>query len=129
MNRIKKVMLGALMLCLTSIVAAENTQQISVDELVVAKAPNTVILDVRTPAEFAEGFVPGAINIPIADLPVMFGELSDKDAQVVVYCRSGRRAQNAIEFLQSQGYTNLKHLEGDFPAWAESQEVELPKKE
>jgi rhodanese-related sulfurtransferase len=40
-----------------------------------------------------------------------------KDAEIVLYCGSGRRASAAIEALRTAGYTNLKHLEGDYPAW------------
>jgi rhodanese-related sulfurtransferase len=40
-----------------------------------------------------------------------------KDEEIVLYCGTGRRASAAIEALRSAGYTNLKHLEGDYPAW------------
>jgi rhodanese-related sulfurtransferase len=40
-----------------------------------------------------------------------------RDAELVVYCRGGGRASMAIEALRAAGYTNLKHLEGDYPAW------------
>jgi rhodanese-related sulfurtransferase len=41
-----------------------------------------------------------------------------KDAEIILYCGSGRRASMAIEALRAAGYTNLKHLEGDYPAWS-----------
>src|SRR5262245_49370931 len=59
-----------------------------------------VILDVRTPEEFAEGHVPGAINIPHDQLASRLIEINgDKDKDVVLYCRSGRRAGMAAETL------------------------------
>jgi rhodanese-related sulfurtransferase len=84
-----------------------------------ADAP--VILDVRTPEEFAEGHVPGAINISHDELAARLAEIeSARDAEVVVYCRSGRRAGIAEELLRAEGFGNLKHLEGDMLAWLEA---------
>lgn len=82
-----------------------------------AKSDATVfVLDVRTPAEFAAGHVPDAVNIPhdqvaerLADVP--------KDKDVVVYCRSGRRSDLAAKVLSANGYTRVGHLEGDMQAW------------
>jgi rhodanese-related sulfurtransferase len=80
-----------------------------------------VILDVRTPEEFAEGHVPGAINISHDELAARLAEIeSARDAEVVVYCRSGRRAGIAEELLRAEGFGNLKHLEGDMLAWLEA---------
>lgn len=77
-----------------------------------------VVLDVRTPEEFAAGHVPGARNIPHDALAARIAELdSARDADIVVYCRSGRRSQIAIETLSAKGFTRLAHLSGDFLAW------------
>jgi phage shock protein E len=85
-----------------------------------------VVLDVRTPAEFAAGHVPGARNISHDELPARLGELSaSKDQDVVLYCRSGRRSQIAAQALREAGYTRLLQLQGDFPGWeASGQAVE-----
>lgn len=74
------------------------------------------VLDVRTPAEFAEGHVPGAVNITHDQLAARLGEVP-KDKDVVLYCRSGRRAEMAAGVLQANGYKRLSHLEGDMQAW------------
>ena len=72
-----------------------------------------VILDVRTPEEFAEKHIPNAINIPnetigTADIP----ELPDKNQLILVYCRSGNRSKQASEKLASLGYTNIVEFGG-----------------
>ena len=80
-----------------------------------------VILDVRTPEEFAQGHVPGAINIPHDKLGDRIAELmGDKNKDVVLYCRSGRRAVLAADTLKAGGFTKLLHLEGDMQQWTEA---------
>jgi phage shock protein E len=78
-----------------------------------------VVLDVRTPAEYAEGHVPGAINIPHTELAARIGELSGAKAKdVVVYCRSGNRTSQALEVLRGAGFTRLYHMQGDYLRWS-----------
>ena len=80
-----------------------------------------VILDVRTPEEFAQGHVPGAKNIPHDQLANRISELmGDKDKEIVLYCRSGRRAGLAAETLKANGFEKLLHLEGDMLKWTEA---------
>ena len=72
-----------------------------------------VILDVRTPEEFAERHIEGAILIPDYEI----GEkaesiLTDKDQLILVYCRSGRRSKNAANELATLGYTNIREFGG-----------------
>jgi phage shock protein E len=76
------------------------------------------VLDVRTPQEYAEGHVPGAVNVPYDQLASRLADIP-KDKDVVLYCKSGRRAGIAAETLTANGYTRLSHLEGDMPAWIE----------
>jgi rhodanese-related sulfurtransferase len=85
-----------------------------------------VVLDVRTPAEFAAGHVPGARNIPHDQLAARIAELADvRDRDVALYCRSGRRTLLAEETLRSAGFTKLLHLQGDYLAWeAEQRPIE-----
>jgi rhodanese-related sulfurtransferase len=78
-----------------------------------------VVLDVRTAEEFAAGHVPGAINVPHDQLQGRLAELAGaRDKDVVLYCRSGRRAQVAAGVLAQAGFTRVSHLEGDYPAWS-----------
>jgi phage shock protein E len=81
-----------------------------------------VVLDVRTPAEYAEGHVPGAINIPHTELAARLGELSDAKARdLVVYCRSGNRTSQALVVLRGAGFTRLFHMQGDYLRWSAEQ--------
>jgi rhodanese-related sulfurtransferase len=76
----------------------------------------TYVLDVRSPEEYASGHVPGAVNIPYDQIATRIAEVP-KDKDVVLYCKSGRRAGIAAEVLAGQGYDRLQHLEGDIVAW------------
>jgi rhodanese-related sulfurtransferase len=76
------------------------------------------LLDVRTPQEYAEGHIAGAVNVPYDQLATRLAEVP-KDKDVVLYCRSGRRAGIAADVLAANGYTRLSHLEGDMNAWME----------
>jgi len=89
------------------------------------KAP--FVLDVRAAEEFVTGHVPGAVNIPHDQIAARLAEVP-KDRDVVLYCRSGKRAGVAAQVLTENGYTKLQHLEGDMPAWtANGRPVETPK--
>lgn len=77
----------------------------------VAVSADTVIIDVRTPEEFAGGHLDGAVNInlqsgvfeqEIAELPL--------DGEYLVYCRSGNRSAQAISIMQGLGFTDLTNL-------------------
>lgn len=95
--------------------AATMTQEQLVEHL--AKHPQHLfVLDVRTPEEYAEGHVPGAVNVPHDQLASRLAEVP-KDKDVVVYCRSGRRSALATDVLAANGYQHVSHLEGDIQAW------------
>ena len=90
-----------------------------------AQAP--FVLDVRTPDEYAAGYVPGAVNIPYDQLASRIAEVP-KDREVVVYCRSGRRSEIAGQVLAGNGYTKLEHLQGDMQGWQAAQRpVDVPR--
>lgn len=77
-----------------------------------------VILDVRTQEEYDQGHIPGAVLIPDYEIEAKAEEvLTDKDQQILVYCRSGRRSKNAAQILVELGYTNIKEFGGilDWP--------------
>ena len=69
---------------------------------------DTVIIDVRTPAEFASGHLEGAINIDVqsADFAAQVMEL-DKDGDYFIYCRSGNRSGQAISQMSQMGFTDM----------------------
>jgi len=90
--------------------------EISVDEL--AGIPSAVIIDVREPAEYGDGHVPGARNIPLAEGRDRRGEIDPTDA-VYVICQSGRRSARACEALVSAGIRAV-NVTGGTSAWIES---------
>jgi rhodanese-related sulfurtransferase len=71
------------------------------------------LVDVRTPEEFAEGHLDGAINIDFqsASFSSQISQL-DESADYIIYCRSGNRAGKAIELMQQQGFTGKLHNAG-----------------
>lgn len=92
----------------------------SVGERIAWADRSLVLLDVRTPAEYAEGHLPGAINIPHTELASRVAELSEsRDSDIVVYCRSGTRAEQALGVLKDAGFKRLFHLQGDYRRWSE----------
>lgn len=83
------------------------------------ETPNAFVLDVRTPAEYREGHIPGAALIPHTEIERQADSLpSDKSTPVFVYCRSGSRSTMASETLVELGYTNVVNMKGGFPDWA-----------
>ena len=81
------------------------------------KRPGTVVLDVRTPAEFAQGHLPGAVNIDISgDFAGGMSRL-DPTAPYAVYCHSGNRSAAAVQAMTSVGFTDVYDLAGGILAW------------
>lgn len=83
-----------------------------------ASRPGTFVLDVRTRAEFETGRLPGAVLIPLDELPRRLSELPrDKSAPVLVYCATGRRSRTAGSLLAGQGRAAVHDLKGGIAAW------------
>lgn len=86
-----------------------------------AQQADTVVIDVRTPREYAKGYIPGAINMPHRD--IINGKLSldaYKDKNVVFYCHTGVRVGIVNQYLERNptlSYDKVYHLKGDFRAW------------
>lgn len=90
-----------------------------VERLETADAP--VILDVRSPEEYAEGHIPGAINVPYDQIAANLDSLeSFLTSEIIVYCRTGRRATVAENALREAGFTEVLDLEGHMTAWNEA---------
>lgn len=74
---------------------------------------NAILIDVRSVAEFNEGYLPGAINIPHTEISARISTIvPDKSTPLYLYCRSGRRVGIAMEALKEIGYTNMTNLGG-----------------
>ncbi len=86
-----------------------------------AGRPDITVLDVRTPAEFAEGHVAGAINIDVQAPEFRSTAASlDPDAPYLVHCRSGMRSKSACEILSDLGFTDLSDLPDGFLGWEDA---------
>ncbi|HRW50677.1 MAG TPA: rhodanese-like domain-containing protein [Caldilinea sp.] len=70
-----------------------------------------ILIDVRTPEEFASGHIPGSVNIPVDSLGQRLSEVP-QDKPVVVYCRSGNRSNQAAQILDQAGYSQIYDLGG-----------------
>jgi len=78
----------------------------------------SVVVDVRTPEEFAKGHLRDAKHIPLADLATRIGELDKSKAkQIIVVCQSGNRADKAVKQFLAAGFTEVVSLEGGITAW------------
>ncbi len=84
------------------------------------RQPGAVLVDVRRPEEFAQGHLPGAVNIEVTapDFAQRIGALA-KDAPTYVYCRSGARSASAAGLLTKTGFANVSNLLGGVLDWPE----------
>ena len=120
------IMLALLLLLLTACGQTTHNEQEAVYLNITAEEAKEImdtedgyiILDVRTQEEYDEGHIPGAILIPYTEIEARAEEiLTDKNRQILVYCRSGRRSKIAAETLVELGYTNIREFGGiiDWP--------------
>jgi rhodanese-related sulfurtransferase len=75
-----------------------------------------LVVDLRVPVEFGVAHIPGAINIPLAELETRLDEIRN-DNGVLIYCINGSRTRQAEPILYEHGIDNIHHLEGSFYAW------------
>lgn len=79
-------------------------------------AGKVTLLDVREPHEYAEGHVPGAVNVPLAMLPGKLDRYA-RDAEIYVICHSGSRSANAARLMKRAGFTDVTNVSGGTSAW------------
>jgi phage shock protein E len=97
-------------------------KKLSVDDFDKARqAKDAVVLDVRSPEEYAAGHVPGAVNVPVtgkgsAEFDKTVAAI-DKDKPVLVHCRSGVRSAKAVEKMRAMGFVHLAEFPGGWVAW------------
>lgn len=115
-----KKLIRPLMLVSALALAACSTAEADPDRVDGAEAARLVndegatLVDVRTPGEYAQGHVDGALNVPLQELPGGASAI-DQGHPVVVYCRSGRRSAEAARILAREGYE--VHDLGPMSAW------------
>jgi rhodanese-related sulfurtransferase len=77
-----------------------------------------LVLDVRSPEEFAQGHVPGAVNISHSEIAQRMDELAPfRETDVILYCERGVRAAKAEAALRAAGFESVLHLNGDMSSW------------
>lgn len=91
-------------------------QEISIDQFLAATSAGAFVLDVREPAEYIRGHVPGAVLVPLGDVPARRGDLP-KDRPVYVICASGNRSLTAAEYLARAGFEAYS-VRGGTRSWA-----------
>ena len=104
----------------TSIIVAEKGEKAMYEQITPQEAKRImdsgeehIILDTREQDEYDEGHIPGALLLPYTEIENKAEEmLPDKNAQILVYCRSGRRSKIASVGLAKLGYTNVKEFGG-----------------
>ena len=122
MKRLVPFLFSLLLLagCAAPAESEASYRQISMDEAIAMMESEIdyIILDVRTPEEFADRHIPDAINIPNETIGTEeIPELPDKAKLILVYCRSGNRSKQAANKLVGLGYTNIVEFGGinDWP--------------
>ena len=116
---------AAALACLVLLVAVQvSDKDISVKEAVdiVQNPPQGLtIVDVRTPAEFREGHIAGAVNMDFFGASFDSQILSlPKDKPVLLYCRTGNRSAGAYDAMEKEGITNILHMNQGITAWQQA---------
>ncbi len=87
---------------------------------------DAVLLDVRTAEEIEIAALPGAVNIPLAELGARIGELNPQ-APIAVLCHHGVRSEMAGRLLERNGFADVSHLSGGIDAWSQFIDASVPR--
>lgn len=103
------------------------TDDISVESVseMMKKGDDFLFIDVRNPDEYAICQIKGTKLIPMGELGHRLNEIP-KDKLVVLHCHHGGRSRRAVNFLKSQGYTQVKNLEGGIAQWSNAIDPSIP---
>ena len=99
---------------------------VDVAKILKERANEILLLDVRNDNEVAFCKIEGSKHIPLNELPTRFNEL-DKNAETYIYCRSGARSRNAVEYLKQNGFTSLRNVRGGILEWSDKVDSTIPK--
>ncbi|GAA1172866.1 rhodanese-like domain-containing protein [Ornithinimicrobium humiphilum] len=89
-----------------------DTPTVSVTDL----PDDALVVDVREPDEWAAGHAPGAVHIPMGDIPSRLEDLPDSDDPLPIICRSGGRSGRVVQWLVTQGF-DVVNVDGGMRAW------------
>lgn len=96
----------------------DDNKDITKDDLDSYTKQGAIIIDVRSPQEYREGHVDGAICIPDYQIKIEIGKkIPNKDELIVVYCATGHRSQRAQQILEDMGYTNVYNVYDGINIW------------
>lgn len=105
-------------LLLVALLRKNGNEVSATDATLLINREDAIVIDVREPAEFAQGHIPNARNIPLASLAERLGELEKlKERTVVTVCASGVRSAKACGDLQKAGFAKVVNLAGGIGAW------------
>lgn len=102
--------------------AKKTIKEVNIEQANAMIANGSIALDIREPAEYEAGSIPNSIHIPRGVLEFKITDhpnFQDRDASIVIYCRSGGRSALAAVSLEKLGYTNTCSMAGGYIAWAE----------
>ena len=85
--------------------------EIDFHKLVVLQRDGALIIDVRSPQEYLESHIDGAINIPVYVISKKINQIGDEDRHIVVYCSSGMRSKKAKKILNENGFSHVYNLD------------------
>lgn len=91
-----------------------------------AQGDSVILLDVREHAELSLAAIPGALHVPMREVPARLDEIA-RDKPVVVLCHSGRRSYVVADFLLSQGFAAVFNLRGGIDAWSMELDSQVPR--
>lgn len=94
--------------------------QISAEELQqrIQAGEALILIDVREDEEVALGMIPGALHIPMGEIPYRMSDIPEED-EVIFICRSGSRSQRVCQYLEAQGHKGVVNLSGGMIDWNE----------
>ncbi len=131
MNHLIRVLISSVLIAIVASCGSQNTTEIPINNVdvdtardLVTQDETVIVLDVRTPEEYAMGHIEGALNINIAevDFPERVSKL-DRDKTYIVHCsanvKNGRSAKS-LEIMSSFGFDKLLNMEGGIVAWEQS---------
>ncbi len=96
-------------------------------ELLRRNPPGLLLIDCRTPEEWAVARVPGSVHIPLEDFPARWTELEDAELPLAVICHHGVRSLRAAIFLRAQGIRGVRSVAGGIEAWACTADPSIPR--
>ena len=108
----------------------DPSPEVSVEELKarLARQDDLLLLDVREPKERALASIPGSLLIPLGELPGRLEEIAAyRGRPVLVHCKSGRRAEQAVRLLREKGVSGAVNVAGGITAWSERIDPSVPK--